>query len=107
MRVLLDEYLPRRLKQHLGQGVVAVTVQERGWAGAKNGDLLRLAGMELDAFLTTDRSVPHQQNLSTFEIAVVLLEASGNRFVDISTLLPNLRSTLLSIQPGTFYRITA
>lgn len=42
MRVLLDECLPRRLKAHLA-GHQAITVPEAGWAGKKNGDLLRAA----------------------------------------------------------------
>jgi hypothetical protein len=41
LRVLLDENLPRRLKRHLPSDVEAVTVQERGWSGKKNGALLR------------------------------------------------------------------
>jgi len=51
MHVLLDENLPRRLKRHLAEEVQAVTVQERGWSGKRNGDLLRPAQAEFDAFL--------------------------------------------------------
>jgi hypothetical protein len=43
MRVLLDESLPRKLKAELGQHEVT-TVPEAGWAGTKNGDLLRSRG---------------------------------------------------------------
>lgn len=38
MRVLLDENLPRRLKRHFAEGIEAVTVQERGWSGKRNGE---------------------------------------------------------------------
>ena len=42
MRILLDESLPRELKQEL-PGHDVQTVQDAGWAGLKNGDLLRRA----------------------------------------------------------------
>ncbi len=106
MRVLLDENLPRKLKYNLGAGVTASTVQEQGWAGTSNGEPLRIAQNEFEVFLTTDRGIPHQQNLSKFKIAIVLLKAPGNRFTDISPLLPSLRSVLLTIKPGTLVRVS-
>src|SRR6266487_2183213 len=42
MNVLLDECLPRKLKDDL-PGHAVSTVLEMGWAGTKNGTLLRLA----------------------------------------------------------------
>jgi predicted nuclease of predicted toxin-antitoxin system len=51
MRVLVDECVPRRLKRHL-PGHEVRTVPEVGWAGKKNGELLRLAAREFDAFVT-------------------------------------------------------
>ena len=45
MRLLLDECVPKRLKREL-PGRDARTVQDLGWAGIKNGALLRLANGE-------------------------------------------------------------
>ena len=45
---------------------------EAGWAGKKNGELLRLDKKEFDALVSTDKGMPHQQNLSRFDLAVVL-----------------------------------
>ena len=42
MRVLLDEQLPRQLAREI-TGHEVSTVQQRGWAGLKNGELLRRA----------------------------------------------------------------
>jgi len=42
MRVLLDECLPRKLKLDLA-GHEVRTAQEEGWAGLKNGALLKAA----------------------------------------------------------------
>lgn len=62
MRVLLDECLPRKLKQELG-GHEVRTAQEEGWAGLKNGALLQAAAGRFDVLLTVDRNIAFQQNL--------------------------------------------
>jgi hypothetical protein len=38
-------------------------VQQMGWAGVKNGELLRRAEGEFDLFLTADKNLRYQQNL--------------------------------------------
>ncbi len=47
------------------------TVQDMGWAGIKNGALLRLADGQFDALLTVDQGIEYQQNLSGLRIGVV------------------------------------
>ena len=69
MRLLLDECVPKRLKQEL-RGHDAKTVQDMGWAGIKNGALLRLADGQFDALLTVDQGIEYQQNLSDLSICV-------------------------------------
>ena len=83
MRVLLDEMLPRKLNRLLPEGVDVVTVRERGWDSKKNGELLILAEKEFDILLTTDRGIPHQQDLSRFDLEVVVLSAKSNRLSDL------------------------
>jgi hypothetical protein len=58
-----------------------------GWAGRKNGDLLRLAEHGFDIFLTVDGKLQHQQNLSAFNIAVVVLVARSNSLADLQPVL--------------------
>lgn len=87
MRVLLDENLPRRLKRFLPPGVEALTVQERGWGSKENGELLGAAQEEFDILLTMDQGIPHQQDLSRFDMTVVILEAKGNKLADLSPLM--------------------
>ena len=79
MRVLLDECLPRRLKRDL-VGHDARTAPEMGWASKRNGELLRLAEREFDVFLTVDRKLQHQQNLPTFNIAIIVMAARTTPF---------------------------
>ena len=42
MKILLDENLAHRLRKNIGEHE-AFTVTYKGWAGLKNGDLLRAA----------------------------------------------------------------
>ncbi len=99
MRVLLDECLPRRLKRDL-PGQDARTAPEMGWASKRNGDLLRLAEQSLDVFLTVDQKLQHQQNLSAFNIAVIVLIAPSNTLADLRPLMPEVVENLSSAKRG-------
>jgi hypothetical protein len=93
VNVLLDECLPARLARLL-TGHSVTTVPRRGWAGIKNGALLRLAEKEYDVFVTVDRKISVQQDLTTFRIAVVLIRTRSNRLEDIRPLVPELLEVL-------------
>jgi hypothetical protein len=80
-------------------------VAEVGWAGKRNGELLRLAEKRFDFFVTTDKGIPHQQNLSRFDLAVVLLRAKSNAYEDLAPLMDEVEAKLESIQPGTLVRV--
>ena len=100
MRVLLDEFLPRRLKSDL-VGHDVRTVPEMGWASRRNGDLLRLATEAgFEAFVTVDRKLQHQQNLSAFKIAVVVLLANSNTLVDLRPLMKTVLERLPTARKG-------
>ncbi len=106
MKLLLDESLPRRLKNELPDHEVT-TVPTRGWAGKKNGDLLQLASSEFDAFITADQNIQYQQNIANLDIGVIVLAGKSNRLEDLQPLIPQLRKALDGLQPGTLVRITA
>ena len=57
MRLLLDECVPKRLRRELS-GYDVQTVREAGWAGLKNGALLRAADGSFDALITVDQGRP-------------------------------------------------
>ena len=56
MKVLLDECTPRIVKKRLPEHDIS-TVQEMGWAGVKNGELLTLAESQFEVFITTDKNL--------------------------------------------------
>ena len=97
--------MDRRLKRDFVEGHEVVTVAEAGWAGKKNGELLRLAEREFAVLLSTDKGIPHQQNLSGFDLAVVLLRAKSNALEDLAPLMDEVNAALGSVEPGTVVRI--
>ena len=97
MHILIDECLPKKLKRELTEHTV-FTVQERGWTGMKNGELLRRAESEFDVWVTADQNIEHQQNLKQFDIAIVVLVASRNELEAVLPLIPQLQRVLQVIQ---------
>lgn len=104
MRVLLDECVPRKLRQELTDHEV-LTVTERGWSGIENGELLALAEAEFDVFLTVDQNLKYQQNLSSIKIRLILLFARNNGLKALLPLMPEVRTVLETIKVGEFVRI--
>ena len=79
---------------------------EAGWAGQKNGDLLRLADGSFDVLLTVDVSFEFQQNVNALAIAVIALSAPSNRLEDLRPLLPKVLDLLAQgPRPGTVTRV--
>lgn len=105
MNILLDECLPRKLKLLLREHACR-TVQEAGYAGKTNGELLEIAETAgFDTFLTLDRGIVYQQNLADRKISLIVLRAKSSRFVDIKPLVPVLLDLLSRIRPGTIETI--
>lgn len=71
-----------------------------GWAGTKNGSLLRLVEREFDVFLTSDQNLEHQQNLKAFDLAVIVLVAFTNDIEDLKPLMPTANEALSVVGPG-------
>jgi predicted nuclease of predicted toxin-antitoxin system len=105
MRILLDESLPRRLSTHFAAEFLVQTVQECGWSGKKNGELLQLASADFDVFVTMDRGLEFQQHLAGFDLAVILLRAPSNRLPDLLPLMPRLSEALESAAPGVIQHV--
>ena len=106
MRLLLDESVPRRLRRALPNHEVK-TVVEMGWGGIKNGNLLALAAADFDAFITVDKNLPYQQDLSDLALAVVVLDAHSNELLALLPLVPLLEQTLTTLTPRTYVKIGA
>jgi len=99
VRVLLDENLPHDLIAAL-TGHDVVTVQGLGWAGTKNGDLLKRASGQIDAFVTMDRKLEREHNLIALPFGVVVIVARSNRMQDLLPLVEVVLDVLLELKPG-------
>ena len=106
MRVLLDENVPHDLISEL-VGHTLLTVQGLGWAGAENGDLLQRAAGQADAFLTMDRKLESQHDLSRLSFGVIVIRARCNRMPDLLPLVSDILGALSRIRPGKVERVGA
>ena len=74
MKILLDEKIPTKLRFDFSDAFQTITVKEMGWLGKKNGELLGLLTLNgFGCFVTIDKNLKYQQNLSKFDIIVVIL----------------------------------
>ncbi len=102
MKIIIDECVPSIVKRGLPDHAI-VSVQDMGWAGVKNGQLLKLVSADFDVFITSDKNLRHQQNLSAIELAIVLLPS--NQVPVVKALLPQIVNSLTAIEPGDFVEI--
>ncbi len=95
MRILIDESLPRYLKQILEEQEI-FTVQEMGWAGIKNGDLLARAESSFQVLLTADKNLRYQQDLRGLRLAMIVFPS--NRLKVVESLVSRVKETLSVIK---------
>ncbi len=73
MRVLFDQATPVPIRPFLTGHTVSTAARE-GWDKLQNGDLLNAAeAAGFEVFLTTDKNIRYQQNLTRRKIAIVLI----------------------------------
>ena len=83
------------------------TTQQMGWAGSKNGDLLRLAvSPEFDALITADQGIEYQQNLESLPIPVVVMIASRTRTQELQPLVHRVLNVVTGNMQKHVYRVT-
>jgi predicted nuclease of predicted toxin-antitoxin system len=103
VKVLLDEMLPVGVADLL-PGHDVTTVKAGGYAGLKNGELIRRAIIDgYDVLVTADRNMPAQQNIRASGIAVVLV--AGNRLADIEPKAAAIRDAIATARTGTLTRV--
>jgi len=91
MKILLDESLPRKLRNEFGTVHEVWTVRDKDWSGKKNGELLKLmTDDQFDLFVTADRNLPYQQNLERLTLTIFVLCASDNRLETLRLLIPKV-----------------
>jgi predicted nuclease of predicted toxin-antitoxin system len=100
MKLLLDENLPKKLKNDFPDHEV-YTVRGMGWDGKTNGELLKLMlAAEFDVLLTFDKNLQHQQNFKKYTLTVFVLSAPDNTYLTLQKLVPQIVKLLSTPLPG-------
>jgi predicted nuclease of predicted toxin-antitoxin system len=105
MRILLDECVPRKLSKALTGHTVQTTVQA-GFAGLKDKRLMSAISGRCDVFITVDRNLRYQQNLTAIPFAVVVLAARSTDLIDLLGLVPQILKALPGLRAGDLIEIT-
>ncbi len=84
---------------------IVETANERGWSELQNGDLIAAAeAAGFEVFVTTDRNLKYQQNLTGRRLAiVVLLTTSWPR---LRQALPVVADAVDSATPGAYREVS-
>lgn len=99
MRILLDHNLNWRIGKSLLPNEV-LTTRQMQWDDLDNGELLKVAQREFEVMLTTDANLYHQQKVSNYDLAVIVLRAYKNSITALAPLLGQVIELLDQIGPG-------
>lgn len=106
--MLLDESMPRRLASSFPRSFEIRTVQQIGWTGCGNGELLRLAvDHGFDAIITVDQGFEYQQNVADLPIPVVIMIARRTRLQELRPLVGEVIAVLTGDLERRVYRVVA
>ena len=90
MKILIDENLPIKLKYKLADFNV-FTVRDMNWNSLKNGELLKLAQETgFDTFITSDKNIQFQQNISKMNISFIILNVFQLKWKLIEPMIPEI-----------------
>ena len=102
MKILLDEGVPKIIQKRLSNLSIS-NVEEMGWRGIKNGELLDLMSGQFQILVTTDKNLSSQQNLKKRQISAVVLPT--NDIPSVIELLPQIEQALTTIDAGEFQEL--
>ena len=103
MLILLDEnLLSRKLKQpFLAKGYDVCNVDDMGWRGFKDSEILNLAeNHPFDAFITADKNLRYQQNLVGETLRIIVLDARSTRPDYVLPLMERISEVIISLPAG-------
>jgi len=105
MKILLDECVTKRFKDHLKEYEV-LTVRELNLSGIKNGKLMTFCvENNFDILLTIDKNLIFQQNLDQYPVAIVKLNSRTSKIEELVTFLPSFKSQINNFQKQKAYII--
>jgi len=102
MTILFDDGTPLPLRPCL-TGHIVHPVQKLGWSGMTDGAVLSRASGQYDLFVTTDRNLRHQQNLSG--LALAILELPTTSWPKLFPHIDKIRDAVNRIGKGDFHEL--
>lgn len=100
VRLLLDKDVDVRLRREFSPDVEVETVAYREWKGKRNGESLRAAAEHFDVFVTLDARLRYQQNLSRYDLAVVVLRPERQVLEHLREPVPEVERMLADLRAG-------
>ena len=95
----LDECVPARLKDIL-TGHAVQTVPQIGWRSTKDRPLLDAVEGRYDVFLTVDRKLEKQHDLTAYRMGFVLVRLPNNRIESFQQVRDEILKAVESVRPG-------
>jgi len=103
MLVLFDHSVPAPLSSHLTSHIVT-EARNRGWDRLTNGELLAEAERAgFDVFLTGDKNIRYQQNLTGRKLAIVVLSTPQWPLIRLHT--AEIAAAVNAATPGSYTEI--
>jgi predicted nuclease of predicted toxin-antitoxin system len=103
MIILLDEnLLSKKLKQpFLNKGYIVYNVNDMGWRGFKDHQILDLAEKHpFDVFITADKNLPYQQSLTDKTFKIIILNSPSTRPDHLVPLMKKISEMISSLSIG-------
>jgi predicted nuclease of predicted toxin-antitoxin system len=103
MKILFDQGTPVPLRRYLHPHSVDTT-SERSWSTLKNGELLNQAESNgYEVFITTDRNLKYQQNLTGRKVRILVLTTTS--WPRISKKADLIRDALSNLNEGGYVEV--
>ncbi len=105
MKILLDECITKKLKNHLEEFEV-YTVVELELSGIKNGKLMTFCvENNFDILLTIDKNLMYQQNLEKYPLTITVLNCISSKIEELVKFLPSFKSQIQDLEKYRAYII--
>ena len=94
MKILIDENIDVDFKNEISEFDVK-TVRDNNWTGIENGKLLNLAiTNNYKILITLDSNLKYQQDLSKFDISIIILKSKDSRLSSLRLLVPQIKNCI-------------
>lgn len=101
--VFLDACVPMKLRDHFSLTQVE-TARFRRWEHLQNGNLLaKVDSAGFDVFITADKNLSYQQNLSERKCAILVI--SGNNYPLVIANAQRIEEAALTLPKGGFLEL--